>query len=431
MGMELSYLYLLASLFDWPAYSLVMSLALYPLALLFKFVVTGSTFSRWLKFTLEIVLVVLVIILVAGEPLSGSRAAGESDVSGIVLRILFCGITWLMGHTVPHRQINYYNVAFRLQAGLLIVLVLSQIADSTPPIFIFFLLAPPALFYARWANAFSRGAVPLSSPNLGRLFFAGATVIVPGTILILLFSPDVARSIVNWLGNISDSFSDWAMAQQRAASTQGGFKFNLSCNIRPEIGGTASPGSIAPGPSEGGIGISPVIIWIIVAIILLVVIAFIVFALKKRKPARPAQPPAPVQFRIRKVSSNTLHRLLSFVSRLPGKLWLWLKSLFQKLKRHPGPSEDALRSIRDIYRSLLRWAAGKRIPRDPTQTPLEHLDLLVQKFPEQQENFKQVTEAYLLARYSRKPISQTDFLRIKEIWQNTVTYFAHSQERGG
>ena len=58
----------------------------------------------------------------------------------------------------------------------------------------------------------------------------------------------------------------------------------------------------------------------------------------------------------------------------------------------------------------------------PSQTPLEHLVLLEQGFPEQQDDLKQITEAYLLARYSQKPTSQEEFHRVKKAWQRTVAY---------
>ena len=58
----------------------------------------------------------------------------------------------------------------------------------------------------------------------------------------------------------------------------------------------------------------------------------------------------------------------------------------------------------------------------PAQTPLEHLELLEHKFPQQQDDLKQITEAYLLARYSQKPISQEEFDRVKKAWQRSVAY---------
>jgi hypothetical protein len=421
MGMELSYLYLLASLLGGPIYSLILSLLLYPLALLSKLALPRAGFSHRLRFAIELALVILVILLVAGERLFSSLATGQADVLGIIIRMGFCGLTWWLGYTVPHERVNYPTIAFRLQIGLLAVLVFSQIVGSTPLVFLFFLLAPLALFLARWASSFSRGATALSAPNPRHLLLAGAGVIVPGTALILLFSPHVARTIVNWLGGISSKLSDWMMAQQKAAATPSGeFKFDFSCSMRPAVEEMPPADTMPLPPSEGTATISPVIIWVIVSIILVAIVAFIAFALRRRKARRKAHPVEPVRFQIRMVSLNTLRSLILLFPWLLGKLWLWLKSLFLKWTKRPRPSEEALISIRDLYRNLLRWAAKKGVAHAPSQTPLEHLELLIQKFPQQQDGLKQITEAYLLARYSQKPVSQEEFYRVKKVWQRTV-----------
>jgi hypothetical protein len=431
MGMELSYLYLLASLLGGPIYSLILILLLYPLALLSKLALPRAAFSHRLRFALELALVILVILLVTGERLFSSLATGQADVLGIILRLGFCGLTWWLGYTVPHKQVNYLTIAFRLQIGLLVVLIFSQIVGSAPLVFLFFLLAPLALFLARWASSFSRGATALSSTNPKHLLLAGAGVMVPGTAIILLFSPEVARTIVKWLGDISNKLSDWMMAQHEAAATSSGeFKFDFSCGMRPAVEEMPPPTPMPLPPSEGAPTISPVIIWIIVSIIFLAIVALIAFALRRRKARRKAHPAEPVQFQIRMVSLNTLRSLMSLFPWLFRKLWLWLTSLFQKWKQRPGPSEEALTSIRNLYRNLLRWAAKKGVAHAPSQTPLEHLELLVQKFPQQQDGLKRITEAYLLARYSQKPISQEEFYRVKKVWQRMMAYHNRSWARG-
>jgi hypothetical protein len=422
MGMELSYLYLLASLLGGPAYTLVLTLLLYPSALLTRFM-SQSNIAYRPRFVLEMSLVVLVILVVAGERFLSSLAIGQADILGIVLRMCFCGLIWLLGRTVPCERVSYLTAAFRLQIGLVTVLIFSQIAGSAPPVFLFFLLAPVALFLTRWASSFSQGANELCSPNLGHLLFAAASVIVPGMALILLLSPGVARAIVDWLKNIFMRLSDWLDAQQRAASTPSGeFKFDLSCSMRPEEA-VLPPESISPSPSEGATGgISPVVIWIIVFVIFLIIVALIAFALRRHKGKRVTQPAEPVRFQLRMVSLSIFRSLLHLLPRLLRKLWGWLILLFQGWKRHPKQPEEPLISIRALYRNLLRWAAGHGVARIPSQTPLEYLALLEDSFPQQQEDLKRVTEGYLLARYSQRSVSQDEFDRIKEAWQRVAAY---------
>jgi hypothetical protein len=428
LGMELSYLYLLASLLDGPLYSLILSLMLYPLALLNKLALPWPALPQRLRFPLELALVILVILLVAGERLFSSLATGQVDVLGIILSMGFCGLTWLLGHTVPHKQLNYPAIAFRLQIGLLVLLVFSQIAGSAPPVFIFFLLAPLALFLARWANSFSRGATALSSPNARHLFLAGANVMVPGVALILLLSPNVARSIVDWLKNIFLSFSNWADAQHRAAANPpGDFRFDFSCSIAEEQ--YAPPSTSMPPPStEGAGGMNPVVIWIIVFVVLAAIVALVAFTLRRRKAEhRSHQTGEPVQFQLRMLSLDMLRNLLYLLPQLLKKLWLWLISLWQRRRSRPKSSQEPLISIRALYRNLLSWAARQGASRIPSQTPLEYLELLEHRFPQQQDDLKLVTESYLLARYSQQPVSQEHFETVKKAWQRATAYNNPSQ----
>ena len=248
---------------------------------------------------------------------------------------------------------------------------------------------------------------------------------VPGIALILILSPKVARAIVNWLGNIFMKLSDWLDAQQKAAATPSGeFKFDFSCSMRPEQA-VPPPTPMPLPPSEGATGISPVVIWIIVFIIFLAIVALIAFALRRRKARRKARPIEPIRFQLRMVSTNMLHSLISLFPQLLKRLWLWLTSLFRRWKNRPKPTEEPLISIRALYRALLLWADKQGIARAPSQTPLEHLELLEQKFPQRHGDLKQITEAYLLARYSQKLISQEEFDGVKKAWHRALAY--HTQ----
>jgi hypothetical protein len=430
LGMELSYLYIIASLLSGPAYALVAMLLLHPLAFLSRLVPPPSAFPHRLKVALEVVLVTGVMVLVAKEQLVASLATGQPDVPGIILRIGFCGLVWLMGHTVPHERVNYSTIAFRLQVGIVAVLVFSQVTGSIPPVFLFFLLAPLALFLARWASSFSRGATALGPPNPRHLLLAGASTVVPGMALILVFSPNLLRSIVSSLGNtfagISARLNDWLMAQHEAAANlTGEFQFVFSCG-RPPVDETPSPTPIPPPPPQDATGITPVFMWVIVFVILLAIVALIAFALRRRRAGHRAQPVEPVRFQTRMVSLNMLRSVISIFARLLKKLWRWLVLLFQRWRKRPRPSEEALISIRALYRGLLRWAARQGVARLPFQTPLEHLVLLEQDFPQQQDDLRQITDAYLLARYSRKPVSRDDFNRARQAWQRIVAYHTHT-----
>jgi len=427
VGMELSYLYLLGSLMGGPIYALVVMLLPYPLALFSRVALPRLALAQRLRLALEVALVTLVILLVVGEQLIAGLASGQVDALGIVLRMGFCGLAWFLGRTAPYGEVSYSSIAFRLQIGVVAVLVFSQLAGSVPLVFLFFLLAPLALFLARWTSSFSRGATALRSPNVSHLLLAGASVLVPGMALVVLFSPGVARAIVSWLGGGFWGLSDWLDARHEAAAdTPSSFNFDFGCSARaPDYEGTSSPTGMSP-PAGGPTGISPVAIWIVASIIGLAILTLIaivvVFALRRQRAGREARPIEPVRFQTRMVASDVLRSLMSLFPQLMKKLWLWLRSLLQRWKRRPGPSDEALLSIRALYRSLSRWAARQGMARAPAQTPLEHLKLLEQRFPQQQDVLKQVTEAYLVARYSQKPVSHDVFHSAKEAWQRAVAH---------
>jgi Domain of unknown function (DUF4129) len=421
LGMELSYLYLLASLLSGPVYTIVLILLLYP----FAFILTRSTLPPRLRFILGVAGVILVILLVAGQRLLSSLQVGQADIFDITLLIGLCGLTWWLGHTVPRREVNYSIISFRLQVGILAMLVFSQVVGSVTPVFLFFLLAPLALLLAQWASSFSHGAAVLRSLNLRHLLLAGASVIVPSVALILLLSPEVARAIVGWLKDIFTKLSDWLVAQQQSAATPTRGLFSFSCSMRPEESTT----SIAPAtpPAEGTSGISPVFIWLIVFAVFLAILVLIAFTLRRKKASKKARPIEPVQFHIRVVSLDMFRSLISLFPRLFRKMWLRLTALFQRWIKRTKPPEEPLISIRALYRNLLRWAARQGIARAPAQTPLEHLELLEQKFPQQRGDLKKITEAYLLARYSQNLVSHEEFDSIKRAWQRAVAYHTPSR----
>jgi hypothetical protein len=423
MGMELTYLYLLGSLLGGPAYILTLSLLLYPVALISKIVLFRLVVSHRLRFGLELAFVVSVILLVAGERLFSSLAVGQPDVPGILLRLGFCALTWLLGYSVPREQVNYPTIAFRLQIAVVAVLIFAQISGSTPLVFLFFLLAPLALFLARWASSVSHRAAALRSPDFRHMALSGATVMVPGIALILLFSPGVAKGIVDWLRSIFLGVSNWLEGQHEAAATPSGeSKFSFGC-MRPEQAISPDQGILPPAvasPPLEGAGISPIVIWIVVAAVSLAIVVLIAFALRRRKARSKVSAVEPVRFQIRMISLSMIRSLIGLLPWLVERVWLWLRGLFMRWKRPRRPPEEALDSLRALYRSLLRWAARQGVGRVPSQTPLEHLVLLEQRFPQWQNDLRLVTEAYLVARYSEQSVGPGEFDRARGAWQRVV-----------
>jgi len=83
-----------------------------------------------------------------------------------------------------------------------------------------------------------------------------------------------------------------------------------------------------------------------------------------------------------------------------------LNGVFRVLRffRRGGPRNDSLskeaRSVRQIYRHLIDWAASAGCPRHAAQTPGEYLLTLAGWFPEGRPEFSLITEQYVVVRYS-------------------------------
>jgi hypothetical protein len=407
-AMELSYLYLLGSLLDGPVYSLVLVLLLYPVALVM---------NRWdlpyrLRFPLEISAATVIVLAVAGGYFYTSLAAGHADAAGILLRAGLCGLTWWLGHSVPGDDLRYPAVALRFQAGIIAILVLSQITGQVVPVILFFLLAPPVLLLTAWASSLVRGAALLGSVRPGHLLLAAGSAIVPGAVLVFVLSPEVVRTLLAWLGNIFSALSGWIVGQQSVEGTPPQ-PFSFSCAVRPEA--SSSPSQPLPSlPADGSADI-PAIVWIIAAAALLGLLVVIALTLRKNGVRRHNRP-GRVASRISAVSASSLLGLFSFLFLLPGKLWHWFISLRQRFNKGPAPSTEPLSSVRALYRSLLRWSEEQGLSRPPAQTPLEHLGVLSRHFPKLETDLKLVTEAYLLARYSRESIPSEVFDRAAAAW---------------
>lgn len=415
---ELVYLYLMASLLGGPVYSIVLMLLLYPIALLSG--LNLLDLKQRYSFRLEAGWVTLVILVVAGERLFSSLAAGQPDVFGIIVRMGLCGLTWWLGHTVPHGEVKYSTICFRFQIGAIVTLLFAQVSGSPLSVFLFFIPAILALFFARWSSSLSGTSSLLHSPGIKYMLLAEIAVIVPGIALMMAFSPGAARALVSWLGNISAMLSGWlAQQQQPASNPQPEINLPISCGMRPQEDIPAN--TPLPPSSEGATVISPVVIWLIAFFIFLGILAFILFSLRRVK-TRSNRPSQRVALEIRMVSLGLLRNLISFFPQLFKRMYQLLRLLFRRRRKQLAPSEESVSSVRALYRNLLRWAARQGIARLPSQTPLEHLALLEQRYPAQRDSLELIGGVYLKARYSQKPSSAEELESAKKAWQSTLAY---------
>ena len=65
----------------------------------------------------------------------------------------------------------------------------------------------------------------------------------------------------------------------------------------------------------------------------------------------------------------------------------------------------------------MRRAGEKGVKRETAETPLEYAEDLKDKWPELEDGVEELTDAFLKARYSDKPITGGDVPEVKETWK--------------
>lgn len=73
--------------------------------------------------------------------------------------------------------------------------------------------------------------------------------------------------------------------------------------------------------------------------------------------------------------------------------------------------------VRYFYRSTLRRAADGGLPRRAAQTPYEYSATLAQRLPEAQQDIAELTDAFVVAEYSPRPVGDADAQRARRPWE--------------
>jgi hypothetical protein len=79
--------------------------------------------------------------------------------------------------------------------------------------------------------------------------------------------------------------------------------------------------------------------------------------------------------------------------------------------------EPAARTVREVYRALLRWAAGRGYPRAKDETPYEFQQRLQEKLPQSMPQLGSITDAYALVRYGESVPDEREVAQVQREWQ--------------
>lgn len=81
-----------------------------------------------------------------------------------------------------------------------------------------------------------------------------------------------------------------------------------------------------------------------------------------------------------------------------------------------GAVEPAARSIREVYRAMLRWAADRGYPRKKDETPYEFRLRLRARLPLTEPELGTMTDAYTAIRYGRAVPSDAEVAYVQQTW---------------
>jgi hypothetical protein len=73
--------------------------------------------------------------------------------------------------------------------------------------------------------------------------------------------------------------------------------------------------------------------------------------------------------------------------------------------------------VRYFYRSTLQRAAAGGLPRHAGQTPYEYGTTLTQHLPEARQDIAELTDAFVIAEYSPRPVGEADAKRARRPWE--------------
>ncbi len=349
----------------------------------------------------------------------------QGNLLGVAFQIVLCALLWWLGVSVIPHKTGHRHIHVRFQIAALVLMASVVLGTKMLfPVILFSIFAVAALTLARWdGSAFPSTAV-LQPMRPRSLVLGVLSILVPGTILLLFLSPDLARAILRTLTGLGSLLVRWLdqVATPAPAGKPLDIHFLSGCTMRASK--EASPfHEIQPLPDGAGIGDDQGLLWFVVAgLMLAAALLFLKITISrvKRRP-EPVQGIAFETASIRTSLFKALTALLGNIGRMLGRLFRLLGSLRSALSIRPKPNDRPLSTPRGLYRALLQWTAQHYTARSLSQTPLEYLKIVCGRFPQKERELSLITEVYIQARYGRLPPSREEFEEALMAWTRVQT----------
>lgn len=377
-----------------------------------------GTLGRTLNTALSMFIITATGFLAFQRVLAGeSLGAGWSGYPGIGLQMGLGALSWWLGQTFARREPTFNVICTRFQIGVLSIIFLSLLnRDIFLPIILFFILALPALALARWEASTSRSGAVLLGTRTWPFIAGSAAALLPALFLFLMFSPQAARAVQDWLAAFfSNLFSflklDRPPPPPPEPSPQVSF-WGIDCSIHE------SAPSAKDTPKAATFNIPPIVM--VLGIFAIFAGTFLLVLLSSKKSRSKGKNIRSADFEASSLRLGLLLWLAAVFRAIGSAIWRGLRFLLKLGRRKrimTGNEDQPATSIRALYAGLLRWAAGQGLPRSPSQTPLEYLQSLSGKFPQHVAELAAITDAYNTARYSNTPIGWEMFEAAKTAWR--------------
>jgi hypothetical protein len=338
-----------------------------------------------------------------------------------LLILIGTAAVWWLGRRLARVQVNFGTLVTEFQFGLFLLIIAffsASMVDASldHPVLlamVFFLISLLGISLAHsmenttWLSGLYRG-------HWSVLLLASiALVLLLGFVISLLVTPDVLGAIVSAI--------KWFFSMIIAAFL---FVAEWIASLFPDIDRTEPmpefpalpPAGEAPSGSTMSETVKNIlrILWtIMIAALCLFALWRISAAMYKWLRRRLASAsgakyePMPGAFRA---------DLLAFLKRV----FAWLLGARRLFGRRPGaaPPRPEVNTVRQIYRQLLRWAAGLGLPRHISQTPYEYQYRLAEALAEVEDDIDLITRQYVRTRYSRVPLTEDELQKLKQSWYN-------------
>jgi hypothetical protein len=360
----------------------------------------------------------------------------------IALSLYFC---W-RGMRLLYRDYEPSHIFSTMRLGMAIIFVVilvrageisagAKLSDETlllllVPIFLFLSLAAHSLAkvnFLRHTRKFSlEGSIlPHERAILGVIGTIGVALLFIAWIVNTLTSPTLLANTeraFSWLGQVYDGFVQVLAVVFVFLATPIFWLFSLYFSLFPQrkpLQQSGSPKSrplVSPHTADGA-AIIPVIKILLPLVLILCVLLLIRWILRNRRRVRLARSSRAVE----------LHESVWSWTLFWAQLRAMLRLLFSRFtrRRHTAVTggvmeeiqgEPAARTIREIYRALLKRAAALGIPRKRFETPYEFHQRLAHRLPTSAPHLALVTDVYIATRYGGITPDRAELARVQQAW---------------